>query len=119
MMNSLMTFLQIRSNSNLFYYLNIYFSSYIIVVLDMKRINIQEYKPEMGILIDIQDPISFEEYHHPSSINIYGDKLLLNHQKYLDKNKKYYIVCRKGLKSRKVANMLEFYGYNVVQVSYY
>ncbi len=84
----------------------------------MKRINIQEYKPNMGILIDIQDPLSYEEYHHPSSINIYGDKLLLNHQKYLDKTKKYYIVCKKGLKSRKVANILEFYGYNVVQVSY-
>lgn len=88
------------------------------MVLVMKRINIQEYKPAMGTLIDIQDPISYEEYHHPSSINIHGDKLLLNHQKYLNKNTTYFIVCRKGHKSRKVANMLEFYGYNVIQVSY-
>lgn len=72
----------------------------------------------MGILIDIQDPVSYAEYHHPSSINIYGDKLLLNHEKYLNKNQVYYIVCQKGYKSRKVANLLEFYGYNVIQVSY-
>ena len=84
----------------------------------MKRINIQEYKSNMGILIDIQDPVSYQEYHHPNSINIYGDKLLLNHHKYLNKNEKYYIVCRKGFKSRKVASMLEYLGYDVVQVSY-
>lgn len=85
----------------------------------MKKINIQEYKPSMGPLIDIQDPISYEEYHHPLSVNINGDKLLLNHPNYLNKTTTYYIVCKNGHKSRKVANILEFYGYHVVQVSYH
>lgn len=84
----------------------------------MKRINIKDYQTYMGILIDIQDPISYKEFHHPASININGDKLLLEHKVLLNKKNKYYIVCRKGQKSRKVANMLEFYGYDVVQVSY-
>lgn len=88
------------------------------MVLKMKRINIQEYKPYMGILIDIQDPLSYQEFHHPSSINIHGDKLLMEHTKLLDKSQRYCIVCRKGYKSRKVASMLEFYGYSVIQVSY-
>lgn len=84
----------------------------------MKRISINMYNKSMGTLIDIQDPESFMEYHHPDAINIYADRLLYNHKKFLEKNKPYFIVCRKGNKSRKVANLLEFYGYDVTQVSY-
>ena len=84
----------------------------------MKRIKIEDYKRYMGILIDIQDPVSYMEFHHPDSININADKLLLEHKKLLDKNNCYCIVCLKGQKSRKVASMLEFYGYDVIQVSY-
>lgn len=84
----------------------------------MKRININDYNPSMGTLIDVQDLYSYNEYHHPNSININADSLVLNHSKYLDKSKTYYIVCKHGHKSGKVANLLEYYGYNVVQVSY-
>ena len=39
---------------------------------------------------------------------------LINGKKlYLDKNKPYYIICRKGNLSKKVVQILSFYGYNV------
>ncbi len=84
----------------------------------MKRLNINEYHKALGTLIDIQLPIDYQEYHHPDSINIPYEKLLLNYKTLLDKNKKYFIVCNKGTKSRKAVSILEFYGYDVTQMSY-
>ncbi len=84
----------------------------------MKRLDIKNYARNMGVLIDIQNPIDYQEYHHPDSINIPYESLLLNYKKYLDKNKSYYIVCNKGTKSRKAVAILEFYGYDVTQMSY-
>ena len=84
----------------------------------MKRLNIKDYSPNMGTLIDIQNPIDYKDYHHPNSINIPYETLLLNYKTYLDKNKPYYIVCNKGTKSRKAVAILEFYGYDVIQMSY-
>ena len=84
----------------------------------MKRLDIKNYVRNMGVLIDIQNPIDYQEYHHPDSINIPYESLLLNYKKYLDKNKSYYIVCNKGTKSRKAVAILEFYGYDVTQMSY-
>ena len=84
----------------------------------MKRLNINDYHKSMGTLIDIENKIDYQEYHHPDSINIPYETLLLNHKTYLDKNKRYYIICRKGSKSRKAVALLEFYGYDVYQMSY-
>jgi len=84
----------------------------------MKRLNIKDYDKSMGTLIDIQNEIDYKAYHHPDSINIPYEKLLLNYKKLLDKNKSYYIVCLKGSKSRKTVSILEFYGYDVTQLSY-
>ena len=83
----------------------------------MKRINLSEYNSSMGILIDVQHPEDYALNPTPGSINIYADKLLLNYKKKLDISKKYFIVCNKGYLSRKVASILEFYGYNVTQVT--
>ena len=74
------------------------------------------YNPNMGILIDVRDPISFKENHNPYSINIYYDKLLMNHKTLLDKNKTYYLICDKGTRSKRAARILAFYGYNVTYV---
>ena len=82
----------------------------------MKSINENDFTPNMGILIDVKDPISYQEKHNPYSINIYYDKLLLNHKILLDKNKKYYIMCDKGHKSKKAVRILSFYGYDVTYV---
>ena len=70
----------------------------------------------MGILIDVRNPIDHENNPILGSINIYVDKLLMNYKTLLDPNKKYYIICDKGVLSRKVVAILEYYGYNVTQV---
>lgn len=82
----------------------------------MKTINESDYKKELGILIDVRDPLSFKEKHNPLSVNVYYDKLLLNHNTLLDKNKKYFIICDKGHKSKQAVRILEFYGYDVTYV---
>lgn len=82
----------------------------------MKFINEREYSPHMGILIDVKDPISYKEKHNPYSINIYYDKLIMNHKTLLDKNKKYFIICDKGRKSKQAVRILSFYGYDVTYV---
>ena len=84
----------------------------------MKRLNIKDYYKNMGTLIDIQHPLDYEVFHHPDSINIPYEKLMLNYKTLLDKNKRYFIVCNKGTKSRKAVSILEYYGYDVTQMSY-
>lgn len=82
----------------------------------MKRIDLNIYNKNMGLLIDISDPVTFQENKVTGSINIPYQKLLLNYKEILDKNQKYYIMCTKGIHSRKVVSILEFYGYDVTQV---
>ena len=84
----------------------------------MKRLTINDFNKNMGTLIDIQHPLDFKNKHHPDSINIPYDTLMLNYKTLLDKNKPYFIICNKGTKSRKAVSILEFYGYNVTQMSY-
>ena len=84
----------------------------------MKSINENDYNPNMGILIDVKDPLSYKEKHNPFSINIYYDKLIMNHKTILDKNKKYFIICDKGHKSKQAVRILSFYGYDVTYVIY-
>lgn len=82
----------------------------------MKRIKYKEYNKNLGTLIDIEDQYTYSKSHHPDSINIPYQKLAYNYKSLLDKNKTYYIICNGGFKSKKIVNILEFYGYNVTQV---
>lgn len=84
----------------------------------MKVISINDYNENMGILIDVRHPLDYVKKHDPRSINIYADKLILNHSKYLNKNDTFYIICSKGLLSSRVVRTLSYYGYNLVQVKY-
>ena len=69
----------------------------------MKTIKINEFTHD-GELINLdKDYIPYE-------------KLLYNPSLYLDKNKKYYFYCKKGIKSNKVVSILEIYGYYVTRV---
>ena len=70
----------------------------------------------MGILIDVKNPTKYALNHNPYSINIYYDKLLMNHKSILDKNKKYFIMCDKGKRSKQAVRILTFYGYDVTYV---
>lgn len=82
----------------------------------MKTISLNDYNEKMGLLIDVQHPLDYAKWHDKRSINIYADKLIMNHNIYLDKNQTYYIICSKGHLSKKVIRMLSFYGYKLVQV---
>lgn len=82
----------------------------------MKRIDKNSYNKSMGTLIDLEDSITYNEYHIDGAINIPYEKLLINYKEYLEKNKKYYLYCKKGFKSRKAVSILEYYGYDVTQV---
>lgn len=82
----------------------------------MQTIKLSEYNSNMGILIDVRHPIEYKVKHDPRSINIYADKLILNHKRLLDKNRTYYIICEKGHLSKRVVTNLNFLGYNAIQV---
>lgn len=84
----------------------------------MKTISIYDYNESMGQLIDVQHPLDYAKKHDPRSINIYADRLLMNHQKYLNKQDVYYIICEKGRLSSRVVNTLSYYGYKVIRVQY-
>lgn len=48
-----------------------------------------------------------------NEMNVSYEDLLINYKEILDKNKKYYIYCKGGIKSKKAVNILDFYGYDV------
>ena len=81
----------------------------------MKSIKFDEYTPELGILISLEDKEDFIS--KKGSINMDIDKLLANPSKYLDKNKTYYFYCHQGTRSRRVVQILGVYGYKVVKVT--
>ena len=82
----------------------------------MKTINIKDYKSYMGVLIDIRPRYEYLKKNISGSINIPYEELIFNHNKYLDKNKKYFLICSGGIKSKKATNILSIYGYDVVNV---
>ena len=82
----------------------------------MKKIFLKDYKPSMGILIDVRHPDDYITNPTPYSINIYIDKLLINHKTLLNSKDSYFIICNKGNLSKKAVATLEYFGYNVTQV---
>ena len=67
----------------------------------------------MGIFIDVN-------YNNSKVVSnakhIPYEQLLTNYKELLDKNKKYFIYCNGGIKSKKATNVLDFYGYDVTYV---
>lgn len=82
----------------------------------MQVINIKEYNPNLGPLIDVEDASFYKMKHQNEAINIPFTELSYNFQNLLDKNKHYYIYCNAGNKSRRIVAILEIYGYKVTQV---
>lgn len=68
-------------------------------------------------IIDVDDAGEFLSNNLPNSTNIPYNKLINNHKKYLDKDSHYYVVCKKGNKSKRAAAILKIYGYNVTKIS--
>ena len=82
----------------------------------MKQISISDYNPLMGKLIDVESKEIYLQKHIEGSINIPYETLLYNRDRLLNKNETYYIYCQGGRKSKRAANILEVYGFKVVQV---
>lgn len=82
----------------------------------MQVINIKEYNPNLGPLIDVEDENFYKMKHVEGAINIPFSELSYNFQNLLDKNRHYYIYCNAGNKSRRIVAILEIYGYQVTQV---
>lgn len=68
-------------------------------------------------LIDIREPYEYANGSIKSAKNIPMGKLLGEADKYLDKQKAYYIMCQSGGRSSKTTKMLAKEGYNVINVS--
>ena len=67
-------------------------------------------------VIDIRSVESYNNNHIPGARNVPFEKLLVNPNKYLNKNETYYIYCQKGTKSLRICQMLGRMGYRVINV---
>lgn len=67
-------------------------------------------------IIDIRSIRSYNNNHIEGSINIPYELLIVYPERYLLKNKKYYIYCQKGITSAKVVNILNRQGYNTISI---
>lgn len=67
-------------------------------------------------IIDVRKNYFFNLGHIPTSINIPSSYLLMYPNRYLNKDKEYYIYCSQGIESVKVCSNLSNLGYKVVNV---
>ena len=83
----------------------------------MSNISINDlFKIDKPIIIDIRNKISYNNGHIDNAINIPYEELLVNYNKYLEKNKTYYIYCSRGIKSVKLCQIMRLKGYNTVNI---
>ena len=82
------------------------------------EVSIEELIPLLGKinLIDIRNNQSYNNNHINGAINIPYEKLIIEPNSYLSRDKKYYIYCRCGITSKKVCAMLNNLGYKVVNI---
>lgn len=76
------------------------------------EIDFNEFKKREGIIIDIREKEEYIKNHLPNSINISFYQLIVYPSKYLDKKKKYLLVCNYGIKSKKTSEILNRNGYH-------
>lgn len=67
-------------------------------------------------LIDIRESYEFKTGSIKTATNIPMGELLNSPEKYLSKDKKYYIMCQAGGRSRRCTEALANKGYNVVNI---
>lgn len=84
----------------------------------LKSISILELLPNIDKvkLIDIRSVAKYNDNHIPNAININSENLVANPSKYINKNEKYYLYCQKGITSKKIVQILNVKGYNVVNI---
>ncbi len=81
----------------------------------MKKITASELKRDFNI-IDIRPREYYLNGHIYNAENISMNLLLNMPDKYLSKNKTYYIYCNSGYNSQKCCKLLDMIGYDVVDV---
>ncbi len=84
-----------------------------------KAINVNNLDDLFGKinLIDIREPYEFKGGSLKGAKNIPMDTLLSNPDKYLNKEKTYYIMCLSGARSRVTCRNLTQKGFDVINVS--
>jgi rhodanese-related sulfurtransferase len=75
-------------------------------LLELKDINI----------IDVREPGEFKTGHVPNAKNIPLSGIIMNHESFLTKGEKYYIICESGGRSSMAINSLQGKGYELVNV---
>jgi rhodanese-related sulfurtransferase len=82
-----------------------------------KVINVNEIDNLLEInLIDIREPYEYKGGSIRNSKNVPMQNLITNPDKYLIKDKTYYIICQSGGRSARTVNHLKKQGYDVVNV---
>lgn len=67
-------------------------------------------------IIDLQSKEDYNGFHLNGAVNIPYDELINNYRKYLNKNEKYKLYCKKGKLSKRAVAILSYLGYNVINV---
>lgn len=84
--------------------------------IEIKDILIKIYNNESLNIIDIRNNYEYQYGKIPTAKNINKYLLETTPEKYLDKNKIYYIYCQSGNTSNKLVNRLNKIGYNTVNI---
>ena len=84
---------------------------------DFKSVNVNDLDNILGKinLIDIREPYEVKTRSLKGSKNIPMNNLLKNPEKYLNKEKEYYI--QSGMRSSRTSNILSKQGYKIINVS--
>lgn len=86
---------------------------------DVKSVNVNDMDNLIGKveLIDIREPYEFNSGTIKTAKNIPMGNLLQSPDKYLQKEKTYYLVCQSGGRSGSAARTLSKQGFDVINVS--
>ncbi len=86
---------------------------------EIEAVNVNDLDKLIGniALIDIRETYEYENGNIKTAKNIPMAKLLGESDKYLDKQKTYYIMCQSGARSMRTTRMLAKQGYHVINVS--
>jgi rhodanese-related sulfurtransferase len=86
---------------------------------DSKVINVNDMNNLIGKveLIDIREPYEYKSGSLKTAKNIPMGNLLTSPEKYLAKDKTYYIMCQSGARSGRTTKALEKLGFNVINVA--
>lgn len=84
-----------------------------------KVINVNDMDNLIGKieLIDIREPYEYQSGSMKTAKNIPMGNLLSTPEKYLIKDKTYYIMCQSGARSGRICRALTKQGFNVINVS--